>query len=247
MPEEPVSRPRPRLLRFSVRGLIVVVLAIGAVLGWVVRSAQIQRDAVAAIEKAGGHVVYESFWYGRSAPPKQTGVPTFPGWLGKFVSIDYLAHVTAVTLNSSPRVTDDTLEQIGALSRFIANLTSLDLGDTQLNETGLAHLKWHKNISWLDLRNTNVTDPGLVNLKGLSHLVYLDLSQTPVTDAGLAHLEGLHNLFNLRLELTQVTDLCVPHLKVLPRLSALSIGSTHFSDDGEKTLKEVLPQLKFHH
>jgi hypothetical protein len=37
------------LLRFSVRGLIVLVIVAGAALGWIVRQAHIQGDAVAAI------------------------------------------------------------------------------------------------------------------------------------------------------------------------------------------------------
>ena len=50
---EPVSRPRRPYLRFSVCALIVLVLAIGAGLGWIVNSARIQRDAVKAIETGG--------------------------------------------------------------------------------------------------------------------------------------------------------------------------------------------------
>jgi hypothetical protein len=44
MPADPktISRPWRRYLRFSVRGLIVLVLLIGAGLGWTVRSARIQ-------------------------------------------------------------------------------------------------------------------------------------------------------------------------------------------------------------
>ena len=37
---KPTPRPWRRFLRFSVRGMIVVVLVIGGWLGWVVRSAQ---------------------------------------------------------------------------------------------------------------------------------------------------------------------------------------------------------------
>lgn len=50
------SLPWQRLLRPSVRGLIVLVLVVGAGLGWLVRCAQIQREAVAAIQNAGGLV-----------------------------------------------------------------------------------------------------------------------------------------------------------------------------------------------
>jgi hypothetical protein len=53
------SRPSRRFLRFSVRGLIVLVLVIGAGLGWLVRSARIQREAVVAIVEDGGVVVYD--------------------------------------------------------------------------------------------------------------------------------------------------------------------------------------------
>ena len=43
----------------SVRGLIVVVLVTGTTLGWIVRSARIQRAAVAAIESTKGSVRYD--------------------------------------------------------------------------------------------------------------------------------------------------------------------------------------------
>ena len=45
-------------LRFSVRGLIVSVLIIGCGVGWLVRGARIQREAVQAIERERGHVRY---------------------------------------------------------------------------------------------------------------------------------------------------------------------------------------------
>jgi internalin A len=37
-----------------VRGLILLVLVVGVWLGWIIRSARIQREAVAAIQRAGG-------------------------------------------------------------------------------------------------------------------------------------------------------------------------------------------------
>jgi hypothetical protein len=52
--------PWQRFLRFRVRGLILMVLVIGAGLGWLGRSAQIQREAVAAIKNARGSVAYDS-------------------------------------------------------------------------------------------------------------------------------------------------------------------------------------------
>jgi Leucine Rich repeat len=57
------SRPGARSLwsrvRFSIRGLIVLVLAIGCGLGWIVHDARVQRDAVAAIQSTGGQATYD--------------------------------------------------------------------------------------------------------------------------------------------------------------------------------------------
>ena len=48
----------------SVRGLLVFVVAVGAVLGWAVRGARIQREAVKAIENNGGGAFYDWQWKG---------------------------------------------------------------------------------------------------------------------------------------------------------------------------------------
>jgi hypothetical protein len=59
------TAPLPRrwwkrpLLRLSVRMLMVLVLLVGGGLGWVVRRATIQRQAVESIKKAGGRVAYD--------------------------------------------------------------------------------------------------------------------------------------------------------------------------------------------
>ena len=55
-------KSRPRWLRLSVRGLMVLTLIIGGGLGWLGRGARIQRNAVAAIQKAGGTVAYDWEW-----------------------------------------------------------------------------------------------------------------------------------------------------------------------------------------
>src|SRR6516225_8007057 len=82
---DPVPCPWRRFLRFSVRGLIVFVVVIGAGLGWIVRQAHIQRDAVEAIRKAGGSVMYD--WEPSAGIPG--GVPLAPAWLVDLVGIRY--------------------------------------------------------------------------------------------------------------------------------------------------------------
>ena len=75
-----VSRPWRRYQWFSVRGLTLVILVAGVGLGWVVRIAQVQRDAVAAIVRAGGSV--ECDWRWRTGPSVPVGRPSSQaGWL----------------------------------------------------------------------------------------------------------------------------------------------------------------------
>ena len=100
MAASPVSRQSRSLLRSSVRGLIVVVLLIGAGLGWLVRSARIQRDAVAAIQVAGGRVQYN--WEWRNVKYDSERRPIVPKFLVDFVGADFFGHVIDVWLSPMP-------------------------------------------------------------------------------------------------------------------------------------------------
>src|ERR1017187_10239475 len=90
-----VSRPWRRFLRFSVRGLIVLVLVIGAGLGWLVRSARIQREAAAVITRAGGSVMYD--WEWSNGKVIAGGTPWAPKWLVDRIGVDYFGRVTYVS------------------------------------------------------------------------------------------------------------------------------------------------------
>jgi len=210
----PISfRWRPTL-RFSVRGLIILVLVIGLWLGWLVRCARIQRDAVAAIQHAGGKVAYDWEWRnGKSIPG---GKPWTPRWLIDLIGVDYFGHVTFVWLIPS-KADDAAIAQVGRLIRLqlkdLTRITVLWLDRNQVTDAGLAHLRALKNLTSLSLVRTQVTDAGLVHLKGLTDLSELNLSGTAVTDLGLAHLKGLTNLSVLDVMSTQVTDAGVSELR----------------------------------
>jgi hypothetical protein len=96
MPAGPVSRPWRRYLRFSVRGLIVLVLVLGAGLGWLVRGARIQREAVAAITIPGGAVRYD--WEGTIEGFVPEGKLWAPRWLVDLIGVDYFGHVISASL-----------------------------------------------------------------------------------------------------------------------------------------------------
>ncbi len=92
-----VSRPWRGYLRFSVRGLIVVVLVIGVWLGCVVRPARIQREAVAALVQEGNRVEYNRQRNKNSLVLARPRVLS-PYWLVGLMGLDYFPHVTSVTL-----------------------------------------------------------------------------------------------------------------------------------------------------
>jgi Leucine Rich repeats (2 copies)/Leucine Rich repeat len=258
-----VSRPWRTFLRLSVRGLIVLVLVIGAALGWMVRSARVQRDAVAAITKTGGSVFYD--WEWRNGKSTQGCDPWAPRWLVKLMGVDYFGHVTLVIFSDSSTATDATIEQVacltqleelvhdqlpvgdqgvirlmglGDLNRFV-----LDLSDTEVSDDGLAHLKGLTRLTHLDLSGTRVTDRGLARLKGLTKLTHLNLSRTRVTDAGLANVTGVKSLSSLSLDGCQVTDAGLVHLKAVTSLSDLWVNRTRVTGAGIKELRQARPSL----
>ena len=53
------TKSKKRWKTLSLRGLLLVVLAIGLWLGWIVHKARQQREAVAALQKFGGFVHYD--------------------------------------------------------------------------------------------------------------------------------------------------------------------------------------------
>jgi hypothetical protein len=222
MSSAPVSRRGQRFLRLSVRGLIVVVLLIGAGLGWMVRvlrTAQLQRDAVTAIKSARGAVAYDGIlWDGQE--PKEW-VPRSRRWLRDHIGVDYFAQFTHVYFGfSSSTAIDAAVGQASHLTR----VRVMDLGRSSVSDAGLAHLKELTDLCILSVGGTRVTDAGLVHLKGLTKLSWLSLAETQVTDAGLAHLEGLTELRVLTLQGTQVTDAGVNELKrANPRLFVLRL------------------------
>jgi hypothetical protein len=241
MPAGPVSLPRRRFLRFNVRELIVLVLVIGAALGWIVRSVHIQRDAVTAITKAGGYVKYD--WEWQSLSPIPNGKPMYPRWLVDCLGVDYFGNVSYVHFDHNPQAGDAKLADLRGLNR----LEQLYLCDTNITDPGLAHVSGLTRLQFLNLRRTKLGDLGLGHLKRLTRLRSLLLGGTSVTDAGLVHVKGLTSLEVLDLDLTHITDAGLVHLKGLTNLSELNLNGTQVTDAGVQELKRALPKLKITH
>ena len=203
------TKPRRRWLQFSLRTMLVLMLAFGCGFGWLayqIKQARQQREAANVIEKLGGTIDWD--------PTSGGMIRTAMAWVGKLLGQDLFVDVRSVYLDNTP-VTDAGLEHL----RGLRQLQVLDLDNTQVTDAGLEHLRGLTQLRWLYLDNIGVTDAGVKQLRGLTQLERLSLDDTQVTDAGLVHLRGLTKLEWLDVSNTKVTDAGVAKLqKALPNV-----------------------------
>ncbi len=171
------KRTSPNRIRFGVGGLMALVPALGAGLGWLVHHARTQRAAVAAITAAGGTVHYRN----------QLGAGQLV--LGR----EYFGCVVGVTLRD--KASDTLLAHVGHLN----HLEHLILNGSPITDVGLEKLQSLTALTQLQLDGTQITDAGLVHLRALSELRWLSLVNTKVSDSGLPLLARQVSIESLQL------------------------------------------------
>jgi hypothetical protein len=233
------SRPRRRVLRFSLRFLFVMMTITAIYLGMLTVRARHQRAVVAMVLELGGEVRY---LHNRPDPqrPKEINVQIpapGPGWLRKLIGEDYFVSVVSIYLRGT-KVTDEQLEMVADLP-YLDNLT---LDETPISDQGYAHLKKLRNLKVLWLNETKIEDNGLRSLAKLTKLTDLHLRDTNITDAGLKHLSGSTNLDEwLNLRNTKVSDAGLKHLRGLKKLDELVLSGTNVTEEGARSLHHYLP------
>ena len=124
--ETPDKRPWRRYLHLSLRSVLLLVLVLGSWLGWTARGVRVQREAVAAIERAGGWSAYD--WEWEDGEKIRNGRPWGPNWLVDLIGIDYFGSVAVVVLPEAG--SDAVLAHIGRLGRVQAvNLSMAPVTD----------------------------------------------------------------------------------------------------------------------
>jgi hypothetical protein len=230
---KPVARHWRRFLRFSMRGLIVLVLVIGGWLGWIVRSARIQREAVATIRKADGEISYDWEWKNGVRTPVKG--PNIPRRLVEAFGVDYFGHVVRVSLSGrelhrilrkAEQLLAELKNQSHATNEEPSEPRDLLIGCTP-DEARIGPQRWEPNereavlpllkglsgLSRLDLHGVDLTGDLLLWLEELTSLTHLDLGTTRITDSQLCSLRTLVKLSELDLDDTAITDAGVAHLK----------------------------------
>ena len=132
---------RRRWFQFRLRTLLIAILVLSLPLSWFgarLQKARRQREAVEAIERLGGRVMYD--W--------ETSFqrPNGPSWLRPLLGSDFFDKVRLVNLMDA-RVTDAEVNHI----RSFAGLEVLDLSNNDISDTGLENLSRLTILEYLDL------------------------------------------------------------------------------------------------
>jgi hypothetical protein len=210
--DAPAAHRWRRFLRFSLRGLMVLVLLPAIWLGWLVRSASVQRKAVAAITRAGAVVRYDFQWKSGDVSPQ--GRPPWPKFLVDSFGVDYFCDVTWVQFLDSSS-SDEILLHVGRLER----VESLVLVGPQVTDRGLFNIERLKELRILGLFSTGVTDAGIARLTALPNLEHLEISHANVTDGALGSFRRLTSLRTLFVRKTKMTGAGLQNLhRILPQV-----------------------------
>ena len=198
--------PRRRWLRFSLRTLLVGMLAVGIWLGLWVRSARRQQDVVAWVRQQDGEVYYEDDTGSGTDYPHWKYLPFPPSWKGQLgrdlefnvvgISIEYASEQA---LDIAPLGGLPHLERLSIIGTPVKNLeplrhlADLEVLDIDTDDANLDPLRGKTNLRALDLYSKQSRDLGpLADLTGLSRLVL----NVPAVES-LEPLAGLKNLARL--------------------------------------------------
>jgi hypothetical protein len=156
LPASPTTvRPRKRLRGVSVRMLMLAVLVSGGWLGWICHQSRVQREAVAAIEAAGGGVQYD--WQWDSATLQLKPGSSRPGWLRRVLGPGFFEEVAVVVFFD--RVADENA------SRHIGELRQVRPFNLNVTNEGTAHLGAITTLQGLEIDGTEVNDKGVKYLQ----------------------------------------------------------------------------------
>jgi hypothetical protein len=187
-----------------------------------------QRDAVAAIRKVGGTVVYD--WEWTSGRATLGSEPPWPKWLVQTLGPDAFGNVVAVNLIGHD-FGDVLMTHIGRLH----HLESLHLNGRIRTSTGFAQLEKLTALETLALPNHRFSDDDLSHLAGMTKLKQLALIGPQITDKGLAHLTEMRQLERLQLINTKITTL--EPIRGLVQLTWLDISRSPIGDEGLSPLR----------
>ena len=214
------------------RGQLVVIGVLAIWMGWFIHRVNVQRGAVAVIQRAGGSVHYDAEYDIGNGLQRSVLAPR---WLTDSLGIDFCSTVDMVSFHETGA------DELAGHVAKLPSLHTVDFGLSDLSDAGLSHLRG-LDLTRLMLGQTKVTDAGISHLHGISSLDLLDLDKTSVGDSAMAELTSLPRLSFLLASDTEVGDLGVNSIRKFPAIKVLDLEGTQIGDAGAAQLKS-LPAL----
>jgi hypothetical protein len=241
------SRPKRGWLRYSLRTLLVATTVLCIWLGIKVNSARRQHDAVNAILKSGGEVVFDYQMVPEGKPREflldPIAAPSEPAWLLKWLSLDYFHEVVGVVLGPEHAIPKTDFVRLADLRKLIrlqlagAKIVLPDGGTRLIQAADLPPLGTFHGLRELMIDHAEIDGTCVTDLA--ANLKVLALAVTHVDDAGMLQIGKLTDLEVLRLASTLITDTGVKQLYGLQRLSYLDIRDTAVTDAGIREIGKL--------
>jgi len=121
----------------------------------------------------------------------------------------------------------------------VPNLTALDLADTDVTDTGMAHISKFTKMTRLSLFYCNISNAGLRHLSSMTTLEALNLDSREIDDEGLSYLCCLNRLKSLDLFSGRITDAGCVHLSKIKSLESLELCGGGIADRGCSNLASL--------
>jgi hypothetical protein len=237
------SKSGTRWFQFRLRTLMLLMLLASLGFSWLrieMTEAQRRQEAVSAIQRWGGEVVYDCQGKASGFAPPRTPPSARRTWLHKLFGRDLFDRVVSVRFYLPPGRPEIRDADLMPHLEHLTDLRDLSLRGTSITNEGLRCLKNHHDLRSLDLASTKINEGDLDHLTGL-RLQRLSLSRTRASDAGLKSLQSMKSLRSLDLTRTSVTDAGLKHLEGLGTLNSLSLRRTRVTRQGAERLQEKLP------
>jgi hypothetical protein len=248
-PNAPEAKPKRRWFRFSLRALLVLVTVLCVWLGVKVNVARRQKEAVAAILRAGGTVCYDCQFIPKSNP---SGLPLLdyrfdrdaqssaPAWLRFLIGDDCFRTVTAVYFNDPhPNITKADIDQIAKLPAVKQFVFGRIDHEWNVADSDFAALGQLDQLEVMELDGTRVTGTMLAQLHSLDKLTVVFISNADLDDVAMEQIGRMINLKCLWLGGTRITDNGIKQLQKLTTLKQLILNETSITDAGLKQLTQL--------
>lgn len=223
---------RRRLLRYTLRGLLVLI---GLVLAFLFLRFQAYRFRdPPQVRKA----VIEDFG-GLFGPPRVCA----PLWARVVLGNAYRGNMTDVGFLDCK--IDDRADLLFRQLAQLPCLRVLILNGSDVSDSSLRMVHKLRSLQHLYLRETSVTDAGVIHLQDLPQLSVLDLSQTRITDDALSVVSTIPKLRILALDRTDISDAGLLRLQDASDLTVVHItDNPNITPDAISALKDSVPGLQ---